>query len=377
MARPPPCVLICSYACTQRYQFLDKLLMIVSLEVCVSHWRSLACILLLAASCFARPSGPSDSDGAAIREAVRWIQATPSLRAEYQYILTCRLRLLIFWVGRDDLGGGYIKAGRAADDPSLRMIQLLFGSDPAKTPRAINRWGAGTEVDKLNTSETPVSSVFVGFMKSSQGESAFAMQRELAHENTAGRHRFEAIISRVDGARAISTTVPFNSDKDYDMSQLAAAQTMALDQLGDDRARKFRRLDGLVHGACDRRGGFLSTTEELLERSLTGEKTPVSLCYVYNARPYTLTLQRVIRVPTKDVEITLHDRGQKTRRSYRDLEESQFQIRNGESGAKTNFSVLLGTTGELRGVPVQINYQPNWWFQIVLNLKPRPGTGEP
>jgi hypothetical protein len=198
------------------------------------------------------------------------------------------------------------------------------------------------------------------------------MQRELAHEDTAGRHRFEAIISRVDGARAISTTVPFYSDKDYDMSQLAAAQTVALDQLGDDPARKFRRFDGPEHGGCDRRGGFLSTTEELLERSLTGEKTPVSLCYVYNARPYTLTLQRVIRVPSKDVEITLHDRGQKTRRSYRDLEESQFQIRNGESGAKTNFSVLLGTTGELRGVPVQINYQPNWWFQIVLNLKPQP-----
>jgi hypothetical protein len=39
--------------------------------------------------------------------------------------------------------------------------------------------------------------------------------------------------------------------------------------------------------------------------------------------------------------------------------------------AKTDFSVLLGTTGELRGVPVQINYQPNWWFQIVLNLKLR------
>jgi hypothetical protein len=341
-------------------------------EVSVKYWRLLACFLVLTGNCFALPSDPNASDGAAIREAVEWIQATPSLRAEYQYILTCRLRLLIFWVNRDDLGGGYIKVGRAADDPSLRMIQLLFGSDPAKTPRAINRWGAGTEVDKLSSSETPVSSAFVGFMKSSQGESASAMQRELAHEDTAGRHRFEAIISRVDGARAISTTVPFNSDKDYDMSQLVAAQTMALDQLGDDRARKFRRLDGPEHEGCDRRGGFLSTTEELLDRSLNGVNAPVSLCYVYNARPYTLTLQRVTRVPTKDVEITLHDGGQKTRRSYRDLEESQFQIRNGESGAKTNFSVLLGTTRELRGVPVQINYQPNWWFQIVLNLKPQP-----
>jgi hypothetical protein len=62
------------------------------------------------------------------------------------------------------------------------------------------------------------------------------MQRELSHEKSAGKHLFEAIISRVDGAQAISTTVPFYSDKDYDMHQLADAQKLALDQLGDGQA---------------------------------------------------------------------------------------------------------------------------------------------
>jgi hypothetical protein len=347
--------------------------MMVFLEAGVNYWRSLLFALLLAGNCFALPSAPDSSDRAAINEAVRWILATPRIRTEYHYVLTCRLRLLILWLGRDDLGGGYIKTGQAADNPNFGMIQLLFGSDPAKTPRAINRWGAGTEVDKLDGGKTPESSAFVGFMKSSQGESVSAMQQELAHEKAAGKHRFEAIISRVAGGGAISTTVPFYSDKDYDMSRLAAAQTMALDQLGDNQARKFRRLNAPGRDECDRRGGFLSTTEELLERSLRGEKTPVSLCYVYNARRYTLTLQRVIPVPTEEVQIMLKDRAQKIHRSYRDLKESKFQIRNGESGAKTNFSVWLGTTGELRGVPVRVNYQPNWWFQIALNLKPRSG----
>jgi hypothetical protein len=349
--------------------------MMVFLEVFVSHSRSLACALLLAGTCFAIPSAPDAGDGAAINEAVSWIRATPSIRAQYDYIMTCRVRLLFFWVGRDDLGGGYIKAGQAVDDPSLRMIQLLFGSDPAKAPRAINRWGAGTEVVRLDGSKTPQSSAFVGFMMSSKGESVSAMQRELAREKSAGKHRFEAIVSRVDSAQAISTTVPFYSDKDYDMSQLAEAQKLALDQLGDIQARKFRRLDGPGRRQCSRTGGFLSTTEELLERSLTGEKTPVSLCYVYNARPYTLTLQRVIPVTSKDVHIALKEKGQRIDQSYRDLKESEFHIRNQESGAKTDFSVLLGTTGGLRGVPVQINYQPNWWFQIVLNLKTQPGRG--
>jgi len=346
--------------------------MIVFWGVFVNHLRSLACALLLAGTAFALPSDPGADDQAAINEAVRWIRATPRLRADYDYIMTCRLRFLLFWVGRDDLGGGYIKAGQAVDDPNLQMIQLLFGSDPAKTPRAINRWGAGTEVVRIDGSKIPDSSAFVGFMKSSKGESVSAMQRELAHEKSAGKHLFEAIISRVDGGQAISTTVPFYSDKDYDIRQLAEAQKLALDQLGDGEARKFRRLDGPARRACSRSGGFLSTTKELLERSLGGEKAPVSLCYVYNARPYTLTLQRVTPVTAKDVHITLREKGQKITQSYRDLKELQFQVHNQESGGKTDFSVLLGTTGELRGVPVQINYQPNWWFQVVLNLKTQP-----
>jgi len=347
---------------------LDSL--IIFLEVNLHHSRSIACALLLAGTCFAIPSGPDTSDAAPINEAVSWIQATPRIRAEYDYVLTCRLRLLFFWVSSDDLGGGYIKTGQAVNDPNLHMIQLLFGSDPAKAPRAINRWGAGTEVVKLEGSDTPDASAFLGFMKSSQGQSVSAMQHELAREKSAGTHRFEAIISRVDATQAISTTVPFYSDEDYDMHQLADAQKAALTQLDDAQARKFRRLDASASRQCSRRGGFLSTTQELLERSLTGVKTPVSLCYAYNARLYTLTLQRVIPVTSQHVYVTLKEKGRKIDQRYHDLEESQFEIRNLESGAKTNFSVLLGTTGELRGVPVQINYQPKWWFQIVLNLRP-------
>jgi hypothetical protein len=345
------------------------------LEVRVKLLRLLACALLLAGTCLAIPSPADVPEQAAINEAVKWIQATPHIRAEYDYIMTCRLRLLFFWVGRDDLGGGYIKTGQAVDDPSLEMIQLLFGSDPAKAPRAINRWGAGTEVLRSDGSKTPASSAFVGFMKSSKGESVVAMQRELSHEKSAGKHLFEAIISRVDGAQAISLTVPFYSDKDYNMRQLAEAQKLALGQLGDGQARKFRRLNGPARRECSRPGGFLSTTAELLDRSLTGARTPASLCYVYNARPYTLTLQRVIPIAKKDLHITLKEKGRKIEQSYRDLEESDFQIHNQESGAKTDFSVLLGTNGELRGVPVQINYQPNWWFQVVLNLRPPPQGG--
>jgi hypothetical protein len=41
-----------------------------------------------------------------------------------------------------------------------------------------------------------------------------------------------------------------------------------------------------------------------------------------------------------------------------------------ESGKRVYFTILAGTEGSLRGVPVQIRYRPDCWFQVVLNLAP-------
>ena len=80
--------------------------------------RSIACAFLLAGTCLAAPSVPDASDQAALNEAVNWIRATPRIGAEYDYIMTCRLRILFFWVGRDDLGSGYIKTGQINYPPN-------------------------------------------------------------------------------------------------------------------------------------------------------------------------------------------------------------------------------------------------------------------
>jgi hypothetical protein len=50
--------------------------------------------------------------------------------------------------------------------------------------------------------------------------------------------------------------------------------------------------------------------------------------------------------------------------------EMEFVSTHKETGKKVNFTLMVGTQGALRGVPVQIRYQPNWWFQVVLNLRP-------
>ena len=315
-----------------------------------------------------QPASPVSGDAPALGEALRWLSEPARVDVEYDFELTVEIRLLLIWTAKDGVGGGYIKLGRVADDPSLDVIQLLFGSDPAKA-RGINRWGAGMEVAKRGPDGAVDSSAFLGFMKSSQGGSAGAMQQELSNEKQKGLHRFEAVISRVDRGSAISTTVPFYSDRDYDFHELQPAEQTVLEQIQDNHARKFHALDA-NSVSCSRGNGFLSTVQKLVNDAVETEQAPIALCYLYNSKDYTLTLDGTRPVLQKTVAFSLTRTRQRVEHSYRDLEEARFHVLNRITGKKTFFSILLGTTGALRGVPVQINYQPNWWFRIMLNLMP-------
>src|SRR3972149_9999994 len=66
-------------------------------------------------------------------------------KSRYQYIMGGKVRFLLFWVGKDDVGGGYILQGQGSEDPSLEAVKLVFGSAPEKAPRRINLWGGATE----------------------------------------------------------------------------------------------------------------------------------------------------------------------------------------------------------------------------------------
>ena len=314
------------------------------------------------------------ADQQALREAAGWIQEAGrtglAAEAEYNYEMTCKVRLLLLWVGRDDVGEGYIRVGKASGPFDGQLFQALFGSDPAKAPRAINRWGAGTEVFRGEGRDNPhASSVFFGFMKSSKGHSPGAMQQELSRENNGGGHAFEGIISRVDEKRAIAATVPFTSAKDFDIHQYSEAETAALGELEAGQDRKIKQLKRDSQVGCNRTGGFLSTIQELIDEAVDGSPSQASLCYVYNARLYSATLLSAHAVPDRTIRYTPRG-GPDADYTAHNLREARFIVTNHESGGKSTFQVLLGTKGGLRGVPIQILYAPNWWFQIILNLTP-------
>jgi hypothetical protein len=343
---------------------------LVKSRVC---WFSLffATFLLLAPApkCQQTPHSPA-------ADPLDWVRNPPKNLIEYDYVMTVRVRLLLFWVGKDDVGGGYVRRGISSEDPREEMFQVLFGSEPAKTPRAINRWGAGTEavwhqnaVESSFKADDVVSSAFLGFMKPSRGKSASEMQGELKKEKEQGTYIFTGIVSRAEPGRVTSLIVPLQSQTDYNLHQYDEAQPIMLSRI----AASDRPLKTLQSPAsCPRAGQFLGTVSELLDAALDGRKAPFSLCYLYDAEEDLLTVERTELLPKLPVQlhgakgVTLLDT------EYQNILQLDFLNTNKTTGRKVNFSILVGTQGPLRGIPVQIRYQPNWWFQIVLNLRNLP-----
>ena len=47
----------------------------------------------------------------------------------------------------------------------------------------------------------------------------------------------------------------------------------------------------------------------------------------------------------------------------------RFESRRLDSGSRTQFDVIAGTAGDLRGVPLVIEWQPRWWLRATLRLQ--------
>src|SRR6266481_150083 len=294
--------------------------------------------------------------------------------AQFDYTMTARVRLLLFWVGKDDVGGGYIRRGTLLRDPASDVIELLIGSDPAKAPRAINRWGAASEIihRTSGSSHGAESSTFFGFMKVSSGASAAEMEKELAREKRGGSFLFSAIINQGERNFDFAKVVPFSSDTDFTIHQFDEAKSMVFDRMLGSEGR-LKEIDAKEVLACGRREGFLESVAELVDFAVdkreTGRETAPALCYFYNGVHHQLTLAQVTKVPSESVKLALRDEPHDYVRTYRDLVLARFENFDQTTKKKTEFELLLGTTGSLRGVPVRIHYQPNWWFQVILNLK--------
>jgi hypothetical protein len=311
----------------------------------------------------------------ALDEAVQMVFSDFRIAQQYDYVMTGKVRLLLFWVGRDDVGGGYIRREEGIRSPDLEAIRLKIGSDPDKAPRGINRWGAATEIIERDPQQGSTrSAAFFGFMKATEGDSVDAVESELVAEGEESRYVFEASINRIQPGVALSSVLPIVSPVDFHIRQLDDADRMVREQYESAfRLSNYRRLNGSSRQQCQRSESFLFTVKEIIDAAVVGARAPMVRCYVYNSKRLVLSLRDREAVSRERVEYELID-GTIVQKEYRDLVELEFRVRNPATGWSTDFDLLVGTAGALRGVPVRITYQPNFWFKAILNLH-RVSTG--
>ena len=275
------------------------------------------------------------------------VESLPVVRS-HRYRMAGRIRPLLFWVGRDDVGLARIvwRGGTG----QARGFDFLVGTDAAKAPRHINRWGFIAEhVDGASGS---VLAVMSKSDESSLGEA------QAADGGTAGRE-YKAIHSSVERGVLSWRVAAIRTPTALTISELAPLLDRARVETAAADARS--RPVGMKE-----RPGFLVAVAELVERAVTARATNTStdglrdanVPYVFGQQSYTLRFASVApaSLPRPGGEGTLAGCV------------SVLEIRNLSTGQRTTFDMSFGTDGEFAGVPVAIAWQPRWWLKVELAL---------
>jgi hypothetical protein len=265
---------------------------------------------------------------------------------DHLYRIVGKVRLLLFWVSADDVGGARITwRGNDRD----RSVSLLIGSEPQRAPREVNEWGYVRE-DAAGEATT----VF-GVRTVTDGDSPGDAE---ARRTQAGHlAEFGVLCSTVTKFEAEShtTTVYVSRDATY------RHVDRVLDVLEQNASWKRRHTPR----PADVAPGFLTALDLMMRSSAassvgatkTLHETPRS-GYVYKDAVYDLIARRGERVPRLQ-----------TRAGFlRNLLRAEISVRNRTTGSATEFVIMYGTEGQLAGVPVYAQYQPNWWFRVELEL---------
>jgi len=272
--------------------------------------------------------------------------------AEHRYRIAAKIRpFLLFWMGKDNVGGARIRWRRG--DDGARGYDLLIGSDPARAPRGVNRWGFILEEAR------PAGATVVGVMKKSDEESLDEAKSRVASEAKGGVvfKMIEATISQGESvAKVTASTVP----RDYSYRELDALIGVLSKETVPTKIRKTPVPPG---GRVGLLSGVVELLHDAVEAARQTGKAPgkKSLAYAYYAKQYDLTRA------SSEVETNATYGGV----TYPKVLKAEFDVRaRGESWTES-FTIVCGISGPLAEIPVFVTYQPRWWFKVEMVLDER------
>ena len=264
---------------------------------------------------------------------------------ERRYQVDARARPFLFWIRKSNIGDGRLTWRRGPD--GTIGYELLVGSDPARTPRQINRWGY------LREESSASRAIVFGVMSQSDEQSV-----EDANKNTSrtdGIHAFKALRQWLTGSQARVTVSDVHVQKDLtyaDLDVLLSAVPAASSETKTVAMPQWTAP------------GFLAATASLMEEGRTAAgKTSKARHFVrtypYNGQLYDLQLRSADHV----------DRHTREGRSFGPAMIGQFRVLNRTTGEETPFTVVYGVDGDLNGVPLLISWRPRWWLEIECVLR--------
>jgi hypothetical protein len=251
---------------------------------------------------------------------------------ELHYVVNARVRPLLFWVGRDNVGSGRIVWSRASQ---AERIELLVGSDPARTPIRVNRWGYIAET------VCAAGADLIGVMTESDETTADQASTSVSRAGST-RQAFRSIRSRISSGRSEANVARLSLDQRLTYREIDTLLPLVLDATGETRG---------IAVDPDIQPGFLMAVAALAERAMAaagaGPRGRLALAYVYNGQVFDLQLG------------SARKQGQQV--------ETEFHTRNRLTGATTRFSVWFESMADAP-TPTRIRFRPRWWFEAELVL---------
>jgi hypothetical protein len=254
----------------------------------------------------------------------------------HRYTMSGYIRPLLFWIGRDDIGLARVVWRQGAT--GARGYELLIGTDPARAPRSLNRWGYIAE--EIRGADASMLALMTRADESSYDEAATS--------TTAARSRgdFRAIQAAVTNGLATWQVASVHTPQPLTIHDLDAALEGVLGGTTTAARREMR-------ASPDVRPGFLTALAELVDRA---RQSHPPLQYLFAGKLYELQVRGAQRgteqVQNAPVRIV----------------RTSFEIRTLATNARTRFEIASGTEGSLAGVPITVEWQPRWWLKVRLKL---------
>jgi hypothetical protein len=287
------------------------------------------------------------------------------------------VRLLVIWLGKDDVGGGRITIKRPGNPPAASWneeFEVLFGSNPDRVPGKINRWGYGREIAEwqpANGGSSPslIGTRFEGFMSRSDEGSIAQAKQESQKAAANSQFRFAATDSKVSTSEASSEIRHFTTPEPFDYRQPERLRSHYQANIAQTPPNKKEALINRPP-VYELPYGFLSGVAELIrevteaaaKKPNTREATKPKLTYVYNAKPYRLEVLRI-----QDDE-DFHLPAQPASTQIPRVTRIQFRSTNIVKDTHTDFDLWIPLSGEYKNIPLRIQFQPRWWLRLRLDV---------